>query len=119
MLKLFTAKFVDKLFEIPLGDDGACIIARHVSATKRNEIYRKADLEAAGDSDTRAKLFATRFLQAAIEDWRGVVDVSEEAIPYSGEIIPELVEHDREQMEFIFSRLTGIARIGKVLEEKN
>lgn len=119
-MRIMTEAYKDAIYFIPLnGQKTEGIYVKPISSTERRRITLEAVKEAGGDMAVAAYLESVKMLQAALDGWKGVYDMSGNEIPFSAEAVKAACEYDPDIMAQFLARMKNVARFGEEDDRKN
>ena len=90
-----------------------------MTETLRKRIRDNVIQEAGQDQINAAEYAARDTLKHCVQDWKGFFDVAGNVIPFSQNIILELIKIDPEIFSIIHTRILSVARFGELDDLKN
>ncbi|GKG94882.1 hypothetical protein CE91St38_28900 [Desulfovibrionaceae bacterium] len=117
---VLTRKYQEKVFRMDLTPDGqAYFLCKPLSATAQQELVKKVMAECGYDTDLAGLRILPVVMQTQIVGWDGLMDLNNEPLPFSPDMVAELCDVENAFMDRQYGRLKHIAREGRLEEEKN
>lgn len=117
---VLTKPYLESTFFIPMkADKSEGVWVKPLTLTARKRIQNDAIQESGQDQQLAAEYLVRDTLKACVTDWKGFLDVKGVEIPYSQDVMLELLKYDPEIFSGLYVRIMSVARFGELEEIKN